>query len=203
MFYGIDIDGTIAVGGIAGTLEKNIEHYRERGIDLPETIPDFPTLLHHPDIIRLHRPISHAVEGVKYLQTQGQIGYFTIRKHPDGEREKQIRAATQQWLNNHRFPYPSAVTFCHNSIDKIIRIHKQEQGQPFALIDDRWQQAINQFDQVLCNEYAELGQAIKQCLILVAYGTNTMPVITNGLRVIPMASWGNIVDIDSQLVTRL
>ncbi|GER87885.1 hypothetical protein KDW_20470 [Dictyobacter vulcani] len=197
MFCAIDIDGTIAMGGIPGDLRANMNYFKELGIPLPDDITDFPTLLHHPYVIPLHSALPGAIWGVAHVATMGSVGYFTVRKHADSQQQSLIYEATQQWLRQKAFPNPMQVVLCNSVLHKLIKLYEQEKDnqEPFVLIDDKWSQVVQHFDAVFSEDHRQMGQAIKERLTLLAYGVSVVPAVTNGLRLVPLPSWDHIVDI--------
>jgi hypothetical protein len=195
VYAAIDIDGTVATAGVSGDLATNVSHFRAQGICLPQDIPDFFDLVHHPDVIPLHHPLDGAIEGTKHLARLMPLGYYTVRKHADAVRQQAIEERTRQWLDQQGFPNPHAVVFCKSVLDKLVQLVEREgtREEAFLLIDDRWQKAIEAF--TLLDAHSEYGRSIaallRSRLTIVAFGAQTI-IPTQGLSVVALPSWEHL-----------
>ena len=141
--------------------------------------------------------LPDAVECLCQLAYHASISYYTVRKHNDSNTLSQIQRATKQWLTDCCFPNAESVYFCRSSLAKVTRLYENEQSNKdcFMLIDDRWNMIIQDFPHLYENGYGAIADAIKDRLVLVAFGAANIPDITNGLQVVALPSWSHIIDI--------
>ncbi len=221
MFFAIDIDGTIAGRNEQrfaeecnrifnlGMNSEELEHisyitlmeqpalraYRERvGTEHFETA--VYEIAQDPAMLGVLPPFLGAVRGVAQLATVGDVGYYTVRKHRDPERNRQIEQATTQWLARHCFAHPEHIVFCRSVMHKIVQLYEREKDHqyPLVLIDDRWKQVLEAIDEIAAGLYHQITDHLLPCLTVVAFGVNALPTITNGFRVERLPSWENLDD---------
>jgi hypothetical protein len=205
MLFAVDIDGTIATGWNAPSLQACIDYYRALGIHLPSTISDYTDLLQIPAVMRIHEVLPSAVEGVRQLARLGNVAYYTVRKSPDALIHAQIQEATRFWLATHQFPHPEQVVFCLSSMNKLIRIYHHDSLAALVLIDDRPGQVLAAFDLLVAGghpkfdieEQKKMVQVLRQRLVVVAFGVEKQPFPNRdrGLQVLTLPSWEQVSEL--------
>ena len=133
------------------------------------------------------RLIPDAREGVQTLASAGSIAYYTARYSAQSEERSEAMAqATRQWLAAYDFVNPTNAIFCDGLPGKLRQLARDiaEKREPTILIDDQYSRLL----QKLSDLDEESAQIIKQSLILVAYGAQTIPESVP-LPVIALPSW--------------
>lgn len=141
----------------------------------------------HPDVLRAMRPLPGAREGVQMLATAGSIAYYTARYSAQSEeRSKAMAQATLQWLAASDFANPTNAIFCDGLPGKLRHLARDiaEKAEPVLLVDDQYSRLL----QRLTDLDEESARILKQSLILVAYGAQTIPE-SAPLPVIALPSW--------------
>jgi len=221
MLLGVDIDGTIATLLSATGFRPVVNYYKRLGIGVAVSVSDYDSLLADPAFVTYYQnnteafnetvrnivespemmlekePLNGAVAGVTRLAGLGNVQYYTVRKSSDEPSQQAIEKATKEWLSLHHFPHAGSVVFCKSVMHKLVMIYQQEKdGQkPLVLIEDRWEAAIEAFDELATRGWNAITDLLRQRLILVAFGVSSVPKIANGLQMVALPSWSTLNDI--------
>jgi hypothetical protein len=150
-----------------------------------------------PAMLAILPTLPNAVEGLRYLLNFGHISYYSVRKHSDPEKAKQLHKVTEEWLAFHKFPNPDNVIICQSALAKLVRMHEREADNqnPLILIDDMASMIVNDFP-IIESKDSRLAQSLRQRMTLVLFGSNTLPSTNPNLQVTCLPAWSYIKSLD-------
>ncbi|MBV9690023.1 MAG: hypothetical protein JO202_09955 [Ktedonobacteraceae bacterium] len=212
VLYAIDIDGTIArpeavliafhnqefaLGLTSEELRCTYSHF----LQLPQVAELRREALQDsrqrarttPETVLAYDEVEHAAATLNLLAKQGEIMYYTVRPAC-------VQDVTYTWLQKKHFPHPHNIILCHSVLNKLVQlfVHERETHHRIVLIDDRYQQMIEDFARLAHGEFShisdwqEVVHFAQQRVLLVAFGATCMSADTTGLQVVPMQSWKHI-----------
>jgi len=213
MIYAIDLDGTIANPSTAFIAWHNKEF--DLGLTAEEARFSYKRFLRLPQVAKLssedlersrqrarmqpemllsYAEFDLASHAVRLLAEHGKVAYYTVRA-PD------MLSVTEAWLQHHGFPFSQNVVLCRSVLNKLVQLYQHERDADMVvLIDDRYQQMINDFALLAggafpqLSEWQEIVQFVQQRVQLVAFGAAYLPAIANGLQVTPLPNWKHVAD---------
>ena len=150
-----------------------------------------------PAMLAILPTFPHAVEGLRYLRNFGTISYYTVRKHSDPEKARQLHKVTREWLASHTFPNPDNVVICQSALAKVVRMHEGEADNQnsLLLIDDFVSRILSDFH-IVESKDKSLAQSLRQRMTLVLFGSNITPDTNPHLRVTCLPDWSHIQNLD-------
>jgi hypothetical protein len=224
MFFAIDIDFTIA-GGYPGRFFNEVLElgYTEKELnEIPfdqffthpvfKSIPEAELAEHwerameHLPSMATRPPYPDAIEKVNWLFTLGNIHYVTVRgmHHRSGTLRDEIMRTTFAWLEDHGFPVPEQIYYCHSLQEKILFVAQAMQQAPndrVFLIDDKCDEIVQAFLELEKEvSYQALLQQLRQHLTLIAFQRplQLKPKEYQGFHILPISSWDMV---DSTLLS--
>ena len=208
MIFAVDVDGTISSANAEGIYRFFIQ---ELGLDIPasvlETLTTFGAFLSLPQVVQFRKanerlflaarhkaietpgfllalvPMPLAAQELHYLSFFGEVRYCTARV-------PEVQGVTQQWLEQHGFPY-GQVECCSTIAQKVQRLASYQPAQePIMLIDDRGHTDMPK----ALHHVPDLASRLS----ILAFGVSDVPVsITFFLGALP--AWSHIREVVASL----
>ncbi|QBD78949.1 hypothetical protein EPA93_24380 [Ktedonosporobacter rubrisoli] len=202
MYFGIDIDGTIAVDaygrhgaryvseqlalGISRAALARIRSFREF-CELPavqfyrqEHEEQFQQACNmRQDVLELQTklvPVASAALGVTFLARFGRIAYLSCRSE---QRTPGTLARTRAWLRRYGFPEPDQVYLCQHYPYKLLEAYQLlDDEEPLIIIDDHADK-LAMYSRVLQvpRRTRPIAEDLFKRLVLVNFACDAPPVV--------------------------